>query len=257
MDDASTCRRRDRVRVTGRTVLITGGGGGIGVAMARRFLKRGNRVLACGRSEERLAAAAVQAPGLETWPCDLADLESVDRLAVRLEAVAPRLDILINNAAVTHVMDFHDAGVPAMIAADVSANIMGTVNTTWRLLPLLEAQPQACLAIVTSGIAYAPAPDVPGYSLSKAALHSLARSLRAKLHDTSVRVVEIIPPAVDTAMTKDLDCKKMDPDAVARRVVRGLATNRNEIRMGQTHLTNVVNRISERAAERIIQGSFD
>jgi short-subunit dehydrogenase involved in D-alanine esterification of teichoic acids len=245
------------VRVSGRTVLITGGGGGIGVAMARRFLERGNRVLACGRSEERLAAAAQRAPGLETWPCDLADLDSVDRLAEWVESIAPGFDILINNAAVTHVLDFHDPGVPAMIQADVSANIMGTVNATWRLLPLLERQPQACLAIVTSGIAYAPAPDVPGYSLTKAALHSLARSLRSKLHGTSVRVVEIVPPAVDTSMIRDLECKKMDPDAVARRVIRGLAMNRNEIRMGQTHLTNVVNRISERAAERIIQGSFD
>jgi short-subunit dehydrogenase involved in D-alanine esterification of teichoic acids len=245
------------VRVRDRTILITGGGGGIGVAMARRFIERGNRVLACGRSEERLAAAARLVPGLETWPCDLTDMESVDNLAVHLEAVAPRLDMLINNAAVTHVLDFHDPDAPAMIGADVSGNIMGTVNASCRLLPLLERQPQACLAIVTSGIAYAPAPDVPGYSLTKAALHSLARSLRSKLADTSVRVVEIVPPAVDTGMVKDLNCKKMDPDAVARRVIRGLVMNRNEIRMGQTHVTNVVNRISERAAERIIQASFD
>jgi uncharacterized oxidoreductase len=227
------------------------------VAMAQCFLQRGNRVLACGRSEERLAEAALKAPGLETWQCDLTDPESVDRLAHNVQSTAPGLDILINNAAVTHVLDFHDPAAAAMIQADVNTNIMGTVNATLRFLPMLERQPQACLAIVTSGIAYAPAPDVPGYSLSKAALHSLTRSLRAKLKGTSVRVVEIVPPAVDTGMTDGLECKKMDPDAVARRVLRGLTMNRNEIRMGQTHLTNVVNRVSERAAERIIQASFD
>ncbi len=245
------------MRITGRTILITGGAGGIGMAMARSFLERGNRVLACGRSPERLAAASAQVPGLETWPCDLTDTDSVDRMGEHLEAVAPDLDLLINNAALNHVVDIHDPASPRMIQQDVNANVMGTVNATWRLLPLLERQQEACLAIVTSGIAYAPAPDVLGYSLSKAALHSLARSLRTKLRDTPVRVVEIVPPAVDTDMIKDLECKKMDPEAVARAVMRGLSWNLSEIRMGQTHLTHFVNRVSERAAERIIQGSFD
>jgi len=244
------------VETTGRTILVTGGAGGIGVALARRFLADGNTVIACGRSEERLASARERHPGLHTMVCDVTDAASVDHMAAELEADFPGLDVVINNAAVNRPLDIHDADAAAQIAHEIDVNIMGTVNVTTRLLPLLESRPEAVLAVVTSGIAYAPAADVPGYSLTKAALHSLARSLRWKLRDTTVRVVEIVPPAVDTDMIKDLRCRKMAPEQVAQAVVAGLAKDRNEIRMGQTHVTYRLNRLYPPAAEMLIRGSF-
>ena len=240
-----------------RTILITGGAGGIGRAMARRFLADGHRVVVCGRSGERLAAARAEMPDLQTAVCDVADRASVQTLAALLESDFPELDTVINNAALNHPLDVHDDDAAERIEAEVAVNVMGTVNVTTRLLPLLERRNDAVLAVVTSGIAYAPAADVPGYSLTKAALHSLARSLRYTLRATSVRVVEIVPPAVDTDMIRDLDCKKMTPEQVADRVARGLATGRTEIRMGQTHLSYRLNRLSPRAAEMLIRGSFD
>lgn len=244
------------VRTTGRTVLITGGAGGIGIEMARRFLDAGNTVIACGRSEARLAQARMALPSLHTISCDITDLQSVDAVGEHLERHHPGLDIVINNAAVNRPLDFHDSDVPAKIEEEVRTNIMGVVNVTWRLLPVLERNPDPVLAIVTSGIAYAPASDVPGYSLTKAALNSLARSLRYKLRGR-VSVVEIVPPAVDTDMIAALACKKMAPSTVAARVMSGLAKGKPEIRMGQTHLTHVVNRIWPTGAERLIRGSFD
>ncbi|MCU1452802.1 MAG: family NAD(P)-dependent oxidoreductase [Acidimicrobiales bacterium] len=244
------------MQTSGREILITGGAGGIGMALARRFLDAGNAVTVCGRSPERLAVAAAELPALRTIACDLTDPTSVDAMAQRLEAEAPDLDIVINNAAVNHPLDFHDPDAPRKIREEVDANIMGTINASWRLLPLLERQPEACLAIVTSGIAYAPAMGVPGYSLTKAALNSLARSLRMTLHNTSVQVVEIVPPAVDTDMIRDLRCRKMAPATVAEAVLRGFAKDKSEIRMGQTHLTHILNRMWPRSAELVINGSF-
>jgi uncharacterized oxidoreductase len=244
------------VRISGRTVLITGGAGGIGRELARRFLRADGQVIVCGRSPERLAAAAAELPGLHTIVCDLTDLDSVDDMATEIEESYPGLDVLINNAAVTSLLDVRQPDVPQLVQEQVDTNIMGTVHATWRLLPLLERQPDACLAIVTSGIAYAPAPDVFGYSLTKAALNSLTRSLRHVLKDTSIRVVEIVPPAVDTDMISQLDCKKMSVAAVGDRVMRGLTHNRSAIRMGQTHLTHVVNRVWPAGAEMLIQRSF-
>lgn len=226
------------------------------MAMARRFLADGNQVAVCGRSATRLATAIRSLPGLRAYPCDLVDPASVAALAARVEAEMAGFDTLINNAAVNRPLDFHDPDAPAKIRDEVDANIMGTVNATWRLLPLLEAADEACLAIVTSGIAYAPAVAVPGYSLTKAALHSLARSLRVALADRAVRVVEIVPPAVDTDMIRDLVCKKMAPDDVAAAVVAGFARDRDEIRMGETHVTHALSRLWPRGAELLINRSF-
>ncbi len=187
------------MQLSGRTVLITGGAGGIGVPLARALLAEGNTVVVCGRSQD----------------------------AARL------------------------------IRAETEVNLNGTVLVTATLLPLLLARPEACLAFVTSGIAYAPASDVPGYSMTKAALHSLARSLRHTLRDTCVSVVEIVPPAVDTDMIRALECRKMRPEVVAGRVVAGLKRDRRAIRMGQTHVTYRLNRLWPTGAERLIRGSFD
>ncbi|CAN5464419.1 SDR family oxidoreductase [soil metagenome] len=244
------------MRTTGRTILITGGAGGIGIEMAKKFIAHGNTVIACGRSEERLAAAREQLPRLVTFVCDITDLESVEQLAIFLEAEHPELDTVINNAAVTHLLDFHDAGVPEAIQSDVDTNIMGVVNVSWRLLPLLERNEDPCLAVMTSGIAYAPAHDVPGYSLTKAAMNSLCRSLRYALRD-SVRVVEIVPPAVETSMTAGLECKKMAPSKVADIVFKGFEKNKPEIRMGETHVSHILNRIWPNGAQRLIRASFD
>jgi uncharacterized oxidoreductase len=244
------------MRTSGRTILITGGAGGIGIEMAAAFLAAGNTVIACGRSEERLAGARARLPQLVTFVCDITDLDSVESLARFLEAEHPALDTVINNAAVTHVMDFHDAGVPAAIRSDVDTNIMGVVNVSWRLLPLIERNPEACLAVVTSGIAYAPAHDVPGYSLTKAAMNSLCRSLRYSLRER-VRVVEIVPPAVDTTMTAALECKKMPPSKVAQIVLKGFEKDKPEIRMGETHVSHLLNRVWPNGAQRLIRASFD
>jgi uncharacterized oxidoreductase len=245
------------MQLTGRTALITGGAGGIGVPLARALIAEGTTVIACGRSAERLAAAQQQLPQLITTQCDITDEADVAALRSFLGDHVAGLDILINNAALNHPVDWFAPDAARLIRAETDVNLNGTVLVTTALLPMLTACTQACLAFVTSGIAYAPAPDVPGYSMTKAALHSLARSLRYTLRNTSVSVVEIVPPAVDTDMIKALECRKMAPEAVAQRVVAGLKRDRKAIRMGQTHVTYRLNRLWPTGAERLIRGSFD
>jgi uncharacterized oxidoreductase len=238
-------------------VLITGGAGGIGVPLARALLNAGSTVVVCGRSLQRLATAKAELPGLITTQCDITDEADVAALAKFLAERAPGFDVLINNAALNRPIDWFGPDAAALIRTETDVNLNGTVLVTATLLPMLLARPDACLAFVTSGIAYAPASDVPGYSMTKAALHSLSRSMRYSLRNTSVRVVEIVPPAVDTDMISALECKKMTPEAVAGRVVRGLRHNRRAIRMGQTHVTYRLNRLWPTGAERLIRGSFD
>jgi uncharacterized oxidoreductase len=245
------------MRLRDRTVLITGGAGGIGLPLARALVAEGSTVVVCGRSEERLAAAEAALPGLITTRCDITDEVEVDALRSFLAERTPGFDILINNAALNHPVDWLAPDAARLIRAETEVNLNGTVLVTAALLPLLLGRPEACLAFVTSGIAYAPAPDVPGYSMTKAALHSLARSLRYTLRDSPVSVVEIVPPAVDTEMIKALACKKMAPEVVADRVVAGLKRDRKAIRMGQTHVTYRLNRLWPTGAERLIRGSFD
>jgi uncharacterized oxidoreductase len=245
------------MRLSGRTVLITGGAGGIGVPLARALLTEGSTVVVCGRSEERLAAARKELPGLLTTRCDITDEAEVKELRTFLEERAPGFDTLINNAALNRPVNWFGDDAARLIREETEVNLNGTVLITATLLPLLLARQSACLAFVTSGIAYAPASDVPGYSMTKAALHSLARSLRYTLRESSVRVVEIVPPAVDTSMISGLECKKMPPEAVAARIVRGLRHDRRAIRMGQTHVTYRLNRLWPTGAERLIRASFD
>ncbi|MCA9284129.1 MAG: SDR family oxidoreductase [Phycisphaerales bacterium] len=182
------------------TILITGGGSGIGRGLADAFHALGNTVVIAGRSQRTLDEATAANPDLHAMTLDVTEPADVHRFAHEVAERFPALNVLINNAGVMRIEDVtrHDlAGVEAIIAT----NLLGPIRLTAALIPHLAQQPRATVMNVTSGLAFVPLAATPTYNATKAALHSYTLSLREQLRDTSVEVIELVPPYVQTRLT--------------------------------------------------------
>jgi uncharacterized oxidoreductase len=197
---SSLLEGRTILKPSGNTILITGGAAGIGLALARRFLADGDRVIACGRNAAALDKARKDAPGLVTRICDIADPASRRSMVEWLEGSHPDLNVLINNAGVQYRRDFREDAAVDALDQEVAINFSAPIHLIAELLPALRRQAAATIVNVTSGLAFSPMADVPVYCATKAALHSFTLSLRHQLKATSVRVVELAPPIVDTGL---------------------------------------------------------
>ena len=181
------------------TILITGGGSGIGKAMAEALHARGARVIIAGRRREALAAVAAANPGMAFETLDVADPAAIQAFAAQVIETHPDLNGLINNAGVMTAEDL--TAEPVNLAAmeqTVAINLLGPIRLTAALLPHLKSKPAATVVNVTSGLAFVPLTSTPTYSATKAALRSWSQSLRHQLAGTSVQVIEWAPPAVAT-----------------------------------------------------------
>lgn len=181
------------------TVLITGGGSGIGLALAKRYVASGSTVIACGRRAEQLALARKECPSLHTLVADVSTATGRERLAAEVAQTFPGLNILINNAGVQNrppPLSQPQAWAPH--AAEIETNLGAPLHLSMLLLPHLLKQKAGAIINVSSGLAFMPLAFMPTYCLTKAALHSFTLSLRHQLKGTAVRVVEIIPPMVNT-----------------------------------------------------------
>lgn len=242
------------MRLTGRTVLITGGGGGIGLALARELASRGNVVIATGRDPARLQAAKAALPALHAIESDVARPGDVDSLHARVTADFPALDMLVNNAGIMRNVQLRDARDLDDIAREIDIDLTGPVRMVQRFLPHLLQRPEALIVNVTSGIAFVPMPASPVYSAAKAGLRAYTRSLRWQLSKTNVRVVEVAPPPVETPLFRDLmsaetaNTKGMDPARLAASVMAGLEAGRDEIVPGIAKALAAMARIAPRFA---------
>jgi uncharacterized oxidoreductase len=187
------------MKMTGNTVLITGGGSGIGLGLAQAFHALGNSVIITGRRADMLDRAAAAHPDMTAVVLDMQDAAAVRDFGTVARDRFPALNILINNAGIMQAEDLlADPMDLAVTEATVATNLLGPIRLTAALLPLLRAQTAAVVINVTSGLAFVPLALTPTYSATKAALHSYSQSLRHQLRGTPVRVVELAPPAVAT-----------------------------------------------------------
>ena len=177
------------------TILITGGGSGIGKAMAEALHARGAKVIIAGRRRKALEAVADANPGMAFETLDVADPEDVRSFAARVVAAHPDLNVLINNAGIMVVEDGIDLDVAEQT---IAINLLGPVRLTAALLPHLKSKPSATIVNVSSGLAFVPLAATPTYSATKAAVHSWSQSMRHQLKASSVRVLEWAPPGVAT-----------------------------------------------------------
>ncbi|MBJ6122996.1 SDR family oxidoreductase [Sphingomonas mollis] len=226
------------MKLDGKTILITGGAAGIGLALAIRFSALGKQVIVCGRNQDRLDEAQADIPGLITRVCDVADAESRHALVAWLATDHPDLNGLINNAGVQHGRDF--AGDPGIDTLDdeVAINLTAPIHLIAELIPALKRQEKAWIVNVSSGLAFSPMADVPVYCATKAALHSFTLSLRHQLRATNVRVVELAPPIVDTGLGSNgrsagtANRHMMSAEDFASEAVAQLEADRDEILIG-------------------------
>ncbi|MDX1521838.1 MAG: SDR family NAD(P)-dependent oxidoreductase [Anaerolineae bacterium] len=242
------------MNVTNNTIFITGGGSGIGLALAEAFLSLNNTVIICGRNPKKLAAAKTQFPALHPIRCDLTDEADVRRTVEQLKTDFNDLNVLVNNAGMLHMYDFfRESNGLEKIEREISTNLTAPIQLTKRLLPVLAQNPEAAIINVSSGLAYVPMAGAAVYCATKAALHSWTRSLRHQLAQTPVKVFEVLPPTVDTEMTNGLETSKISPQTMAAETVKHLRKDTYEIRVGQTKALYVMSRLVPRLAESILQ----
>jgi uncharacterized oxidoreductase len=187
------------MHISGNTILITGGGSGIGRALAEALHAEGNTVIIAGRRAAALDEVAAANPGIETAVLDIADAAAIVAFASEIITRFPALNVILNNAGIMIAEDLTAEPVDLRDAeATVATNLLGPIRLIGALLPHLKAQPAATILTVSSGLAFVPLAATPTYSATKAAIHSYSQSLRHQLRDTNVDVIEIAPPAVAT-----------------------------------------------------------
>ncbi len=242
------------MKLTNQSVLITGGGSGIGLAFAAALLQRGNRVLICGRNEEKLRAAQHEHPGLEIFPCDITEQRQVEELVHFVEDHFGGLTLLFNNAGMQRELNLlQGAAAWPLIAEEITANLTAHIQLTQRFLPLLTAQPSAIVNI-TSALAVVPKQSAPVYCAAKAGLHNFTRTLRYQLRQTPTRVFEVMPALVDTPMTAHRQVPgKISADRVVAEALRGMAKGRRSIYIERTRLLMALYRLSPAMAYHILR----
>ena len=187
------------MKLTGNTILITGGGSGIGRGLAEAFHALGNRVIIAGRRRQALEETVAANPGMAPAVLDIQDAEAIQAFTDHIAQHHPAVNVLINNAGIMRVERLREprkdlADAEAMVAT----NLLGPIRLIAGLLPQLLKQDYACIMNVSSGLAFVPMAPTPTYCATKAAIHSYTQSLRCQLRGTNVEVLELIPPYVAT-----------------------------------------------------------
>jgi len=191
------------MELSNRTVLITGGTSGIGLGLAKAFQQSKSRVIICGRDSEKLKKIKEQLPELTALPCDVGDARQRKALAAEVHSRFPNLDILINNAGIQRYIDLKKGYDELKSGEDeIAINFVSVVELTALFIEHLMKRPSAAIVNVSSGLGFMPMRNTPVYSATKAAIHTYTLVLRQQLKDTSVKVIEIVPPMVDTDLNQ-------------------------------------------------------
>ncbi len=186
------------MHLTGNTVLITGGASGIGLALAERFLRRGNEVIVCGRRGQKLQETRARLPALRTLTADVSLADGRQSLLEQVKSDFPDVNVLVNNAGIRQWLNVLDAAEDwDRYHQEIATNLEAPVHLSLLLAPFLAGKANAAIVNVSSGLAFTPMAVTPVYSATKAAVHSFTVSLRHQLQG-KVEVIEIVPPAVDT-----------------------------------------------------------
>jgi uncharacterized oxidoreductase len=192
---------RGSMKFTGNTILITGGGSGIGRGLAEAFHSLGNKVIVAGRRKDVLDQTTGDNPGMISVVLDVEKPEAIQAFVLQVIRDHPRLNVLINNAGIMRPEDLKalQKGLTDSEAM-ITTNLLGPIRLAAAFLPHLQKQSYAAIMNVTSGLGFLPLAMAPTYCATKAALHSYTQSLRYQLRDTAVQVLELIPPYVQTAL---------------------------------------------------------
>jgi len=238
------------MNLNGKTVLITGGGSGIGLEATKQILENGARVIITGRNQAKLDAAKAAYPNLIAIKSDAGNAEDAQALYDRIKDIGG-IDILYNNAGVGVAP--HNLGIKSDrhyqgAAYEMEVNFLGVVRLNNLFMEMLRSRKEAAIINTTSILSMVPSNIEATYSASKAALSSYTKSLREHLMilGSKVKVFELLPPLVDTDMVAERDDKKISPEKLVKELIHGLKKDRYTIRVGDAKLVYVLNRLFPR-----------
>lgn len=234
------------MKLKNSTVLITGGSSGIGLELSKVLIQRGNEVIICGKSIEKLEAAKKQEPKLITYQCDISDSKDCAEFAEKIILNHPDLNVLINNAAIVNKVDFiSDENVIELAEKEYQTNLIAPMRLIKHLYKTISEKDFSAIINITTGLIYAPRVIYPFYNSSKTALHSFTQTLRIRLKDEKTKVVEVMFPAVDTPWHRGAPPKTaISADAAVSEMMSGLEKGKSEIKVGGAKLLYFVSRLA-------------
>ena len=233
-----------------KKVLITGGGSGIGLALAHRFLENDYTVIITGRNRSKLEQVKAELPQLHIYQSDVSSEADTAELADQMEEMFGGIDVLVNNAGIMNLADSGNENEDLQkLLTEIEINFQAPVRMRHHFLPQLKKSKEAVLINVSSGLAYVPFTLAPVYSGTKAALHFWTIAIRQQLKPHSIRVVELLPPVVDTKLAKDADLeadnlKPMPAEKLADIFWKDYRSGKEEITPGLSKLLKLMSRIS-------------
>ncbi len=240
------------MKLTSNTILITGGASGIGYELTKQLTALGNTVLITGRDQAKLDRAKAAFPKIHTFQSDVSDPKAIATLYAKVTKQFPELNILINNAGIMREINVHDkAGSIEDITREIEINLSGPIRMVKQFLPHLKTKSEAAILNVSSALAFVPLPISPVYCAAKAGLHSFTESLRVQLKNTKVKVFELAPPATQTELLGAFDSSEamkgvpiMSVEDMVKVAVKGMQTDRFEIRPGQSNQLKMMSRVA-------------
>jgi len=231
------------------TVLITGGTSGIGLELVKQLTEQGATIIVTGRKMEALSDAKKRFPKIHTFQSDVSNPEDIRQLCKDVTRQFPELNILINNAGEMRLIDMQDTAKSLEnITREIDVNLSGTIQMAYQFLPHLIKKQEAAVVNVSSAIAFMAYSSAPVYSASKAGVHAFTTALRLQLKDSGVRVIELIPPGVNTNLQNDWVLQPdprqmMEVDKLVKVAVKGLQNNTPEIKPALVKILKFLSRI--------------
>src|SRR5690554_7143987 len=241
------------MKVHKNKILITGATAGIGEALLQKFLDLDNEIIAVGRNESKLEALAKADKRVIPFKCDISKQEALEQLILFIEQEHTDLNILINNAGIQYNYNFdNEHQLLHKVEQEINVNLLAPLKLITLLLPTLQLNDNAAIVNISSGLAIVPKAQAPVYCGTKAAIHIFSKALRYQLD--KVKVFEIIPPLVDTEMTKDRGKGKISPQKLVDEFIKAFKNNKYEVNIHKVRLLRIINRISPKMADRIMKG---
>ena len=236
------------MKLKGNTVLVTGGGSGIGFELAKRLVDLGNTVIITGRNMAKLEKAKQLIPGVHVYQVDVADPNSIAQLYEQVIKAFPALNMLVNNAGIMLTLNLQDKNLEKTdMTSEIDINLKGPMRMVQKFLPHLKTKSESAIMNVSSGLAFVPLASSPVYCATKAGLHSYTQSLRVQLKETNVKVFELAPPATKTELLGDFEPKGitiMSVEKMVETAIQGLQNDQFEICPGQSSQLRMMSRLA-------------
>lgn len=246
------------MQLKNKQAVVTGGASGIGLAITRALHAQGARVLAIGRDRAKLDAVHDEASGITTLVADVSDVDERRRVIDYLTGSGTSVDIFVNNAGTMQYFALTDADALVRLDAELALDLHAPIHFSTALLPHLLARAEAAIVNLTTGLVYAPYGGTPGYSAAKNGLHAFNQSLRRQTRDSGLLVLDVLPPTVDSDLTKGYEGPKAKPETVADAIVAALTAGQSgDVRVGQSKALYAMSRIAPAFLSRMLNNAID